>query len=212
MTKKDFMNENFGFPVVGDTAFRSAAIYGSKFKNVDIGLAHLRRCFINCDYAVYDDEYNRVPISFKSSKNVLVKLWRRAKNLKEFKQLIKENKEASLTQFAGELLKGDRGFLKQFINKEQSFITSSDMGGVKIGTDGFSIVVPNGYGDTSKNIVSINEKGSINSSAFTFWTSISGKEINIYDYDCGDNIVVTLSGKYGIYYNNRIIIFEKWED
>ena len=209
MTKKDFMNETFGFSVIGDAAFRSGKIYGSKFKNVDMGVAHLRRCF---DYEIWDNEHKRIPLSFKSSKNVLVKLWKKAKNLKEFLQLIKEDKKASLTQFAGELLKDDRSFLKQFINKEQSFVTSSDMGGVKIGTDGFSIVMPNGYGDTPRNRVSINERGSFNSSAFTFWTSISGKEINIYDYDCGDNIVVTLSGRYGVYYNNRVIIFEKWGD
>lgn len=208
MTKKDFMNETFGFKVEGEVGFRSGKIYGKKFKGIDMGLAHLRRCF---DYEIWDEEHKRIPLSFKSSKNVLVRLWKKAKTVEDFKKLIKEDKQASLTQFAGELLKNDRDFLKQFINEEQCFETSSEMGGIKIGTNGFSVIAPNGYGDTFRNIVSINERGTFNSSAFTFWTSIQGEEINIYDHDCGDNISITLSGRYGVYYNDRVIIFERWE-
>lgn len=207
MTKKDFFNETFGFKTEGEVGFRSGGIYGKKFKNIDIGLVHLRLCF---DYKIYDKENKRIPLSFRNSKNVLVKLWKKAKTVEEFKLLIKKDKEASLTQFAGELFKNDRDFLKQFINKEQCFETSSNMGGVKIGTNGFSVIAPNGYGDTIRNIVSINEQGTFNWTAFTFWTSIEGEEINIYYSDCGNDIAVTLRGRYGVYYNNRVIIFERW--
>lgn len=47
-----------------------------------------------------------------------------------------------------------------------------------------------------------------------------GNNINIYDYDCGNKVIKTLSGRYGIYVagdrgvflNKGAVIFEKWED
>lgn len=55
---------------------------------------------------------------------------------------------------------------------------------------------------------------------YALWASVRGNNINIYDYDCGNKIIKTLSGRYGIYVagnrgeflNKGAVIFEKWED
>jgi UDP-2,3-diacylglucosamine pyrophosphatase LpxH len=42
-----------------------------------------------------------------------------------------------------------------------------------------------------------------------FFTSIEGK-FNIYKYDCGNEIVETIEGKYGIFHGESFVILVKW--
>lgn len=88
--------------------------------------------------------------------------------------------------------------------------TISDIGGLKIGNDSFSIVVPNGYGDGDM-YYTILGKGCFNPDMLDYFTSIRGTEINIYDYDCGDEILETISGRFGIYYGYGFVVLEKWD-
>ena len=90
---------------------------------------------------------------------------------------------------------------------DKVFKTVSDIGGVKIGNDKFTVIIPNGYGDGDTRIAIVN-RGEINDNMFNFFTFIEG-DINIYSYDCGDDVVKTISGKYGVYYWEGFVIFEK---
>ena len=96
----------------------------------------------------------------------------------------------------------------------------SDIGSVKIGIDGqFTLDVPNGYGDGDTAVI-ICDKDEYKPENHALWASVRGNNINIYEYDCSDEVVETLSGKYGIYVagdrgvflNKGAVIFEKWED
>jgi hypothetical protein len=90
--------------------------------------------------------------------------------------------------------------------------TYSDAGSLKIGHDGFTVHVPNGYGDGSM-LFTVVEKGCCNRHMLDFWTDISGHEIDIYDYDCtGGKVIETIDGWFGIYYWNGFVVFERWGD
>lgn len=89
---------------------------------------------------------------------------------------------------------------------EKNFKTLSDVGGLKIGNDQFSIIVPNGAGD-GETIVAIVEN--FDEKLLRFFTSIEGK-FNIYKYDCGNEIVETIEGKYGIFHGESFVILVKW--
>ena len=94
---------------------------------------------------------------------------------------------------------------KEIIGKKQSK-TISDVGGLKIGNSDFSIIVPNGIGD-GETRVAIVEK--FDEKLLKFFTSIEGK-FNIYKYDCGNEIVETIEGKYGIFNGESFVVLVKW--
>lgn len=109
----------------------------------------------------------------------------------------------------------------------KEFYTESDAGSVKIGIAGkFTILIPNGYGDGDVCVL-VTEKNEpeAEQAKGEFYTSIEGKEINIYAYDCngyrGDEVVATLSGRYGVYIDSEdkdgkavggLVVFERWGD
>lgn len=93
---------------------------------------------------------------------------------------------------------------------EKSFHTISDAGSLKIGNDSFSFLIPNGYGDGTMRCA-ILESGEFNRDAFDFFTSIEGT-FNIYGYDCGEDIIKTVSGRFCIYHGNGFVVLERWED
>lgn len=115
------------------------------------------------------------------------------------------------TQIYAELSK-DRPGHYQRLKRDIEFWqqTSSDAGGLKIGSDSFAINVPNGYGDGDMYFAVVG-KGCFNEHMLEFWTSIKGNEINIYDYDCGDDIIETISGRYGVFFGYGLVVFEKWD-
>lgn len=194
MTKEQFDKETFGFPKFGESDFRSGRIYGDEFAEIDCRTVRHRVRF-----GVFDES------------NILTKLWLQATDLDGFYKLVKSNKEARMERFATLALKNDREFIKNIAKSGKHFYTSSDAGGIKIGNDGFSIIINNGYGNTPENIVAILEEDTFNISAFEFWNHIMGDEINIYKNDCGEDIIATLSGRYSVYVNDRVVIFEMWD-
>lgn len=85
--------------------------------------------------------------------------------------------------------------------------TLSDAGGIKIGSKDFSIILPNGYGDgITRYAVLVHS--TFNNLMFDYKTSIAGNCINIYDYDCGNRVLETLSGEFHVYSCNGIVVFE----
>jgi hypothetical protein len=93
---------------------------------------------------------------------------------------------------------------------EKEFKTYSDAGSVKIGNDGFSVLISNGYGDGVTRVAIFDDKKDFNAEMMNFKTSIDGC-FNVYSYDCGDDVSVRLNGRYGIYAYEGFIAFEKWD-
>lgn len=90
------------------------------------------------------------------------------------------------------------------------FKTESDAGGLKVGNDNFSIVIPNGEGDgvTRVRIFNREESESINYDMMEYFITLNG-EFNIYSYDCGNSVLKTLNGKYqAFYYGGMISLVE----
>lgn len=88
--------------------------------------------------------------------------------------------------------------------------TMSDAGSVKVGDDSFSILIPNGRGD-GVTIVAISEERTPMTHIMKFLTSISGT-FNIYKHDCENEVRRTITGRYGIYNRDGVVLFEKWEE
>lgn len=87
--------------------------------------------------------------------------------------------------------------------------TTADAGSLKIGNDQFTINIPNGSKNNSTHY-GILEQKDFNSDMMSFFTSVKGT-FNIYECDYGDRVVETISGCFGIYYCDGIIVFEKWQ-
>lgn len=87
--------------------------------------------------------------------------------------------------------------------------TSSDAGSVKVGVDNMSVLVPNGYGDGITRVAIFDGSKAFNDSMMSYFTTIKGKNMIIYGYDCGDVAATTISGRYGIYYYSGLVAFVK---
>ena len=92
---------------------------------------------------------------------------------------------------------------------------SCDGGSIMIGNRDSRVCFPNGFGDGDFNV-------SINESCIGWrWVGTAeGDCFHVYSYDClhGDeldnkeNILYTLSGRYGVFCNLGDIVLEKWSD
>ena len=100
-----------------------------------------------------------------------------------------------------------------------------DGGSVMIGTKESRVCFPNGYGDGcfKVSIVKTEEQKKKFYRQYDKWKwvgTVNGDSFNVYSYDClrgvelnnKDNILYTLSGRYGVYHNNGDIVLEKWID
>ena len=87
--------------------------------------------------------------------------------------------------------------------------TSSDAGSVKIGVDNMSILVPNGYGDGISRVAIFDNSETFNDSMMSYFTTIKGENMIVYDYDCGDVAATTISGRYNIYYYSGLVALVK---
>ena len=87
--------------------------------------------------------------------------------------------------------------------------TSSDAGSVKIGVANMSVLVPNGYGDGITRVAIFDNSEGFNDSMMSYFTTVKGTDIIIYDYDCGDVAATTISGRYNIYYYSGLVAFVK---
>lgn len=86
---------------------------------------------------------------------------------------------------------------------------SSDAGSVKVGVDNMSVFVPNGYGDGISRVAIFDSSKAFNDSMMSYFTTIKGENMIIYDYDCGDVAATTISGRYNIYYYSGLVAFVK---
>jgi hypothetical protein len=85
--------------------------------------------------------------------------------------------------------------------------TASDAGSLKIGNDNFSILIPNGYGD-GRTLYSVVNSSDFNMDMMKYFTLIEGK-FSIYSFDCGNNRIETIEGKYQIFHSDGLVVFVK---
>lgn len=95
------------------------------------------------------------------------------------------------------------------LKDDECLTTYSDAGSLKIGSGDMTILIPNGYGDGITKTLFLLDK-EFDCDSFQFFTSVEGK-IDIYSSDCGNEIVKTIIGRYGIFFRDSIIIFVEWK-
>lgn len=141
---------------------------------------------------------------YEGSVKIIEKYYDESNNLNEFTKKVLDDERLENNQGYWELVKEKDSenynvrvlkLLKKI--SDNYFKTESDAGSLKIGNSSFSTLFSNGYGDCENLVFIINKEISLQ--CLEFKTTIEGSEINIYEYDCGNNIIETLRGKYTIY-------------
>lgn len=135
--------------------------------------------------------------------------WQKASSYYEFLELVKNDESLKCEKVTADLFKSDWYFLRNQLG-DKSIKTESDAGALRIGVDGLELIIPNGYGDGYTRCAVFESEDMVNTWAFTYLFAIKGKDIKIYEYDCGGSEVVKeFSGKYSVYANDGFVIFVK---
>lgn len=133
--------------------------------------------------------------------------WQKANSYYEFMELVENDESLKCEKVTATLFKGNWYFLRHQLGSN-SIKTESDAGALRIGVDGLDINIPNGHGDGYTRCAVFESEDLVNTWAFTYIFDIKGKNIKIYEYDCGGNEVVKeFSGKYSVYANDGFVIF-----
>lgn len=207
MTKEDFLN--IRFPKKGDLGFQDGEYlvedYGKEYSGLDKRQIKIYSAFS------YNTKWKKLSWTNKS-KNIFVKKWLKAKNLDDFlKDILKDivTFERRFTQLFCEYLGKSEDYFSAVATHyaDNCFYTLADAGGVKIGNDNFSFIIPAG-GDGSIEVAISQRNIDL---PMRYFTSIEGK-FDIYSYDCGDDIVASLNGRYGVYAEGGLVFFVKWKD
>lgn len=91
------------------------------------------------------------------------------------------------------------------------YTVDSDAAGVMIGNDSARFTVPNGSGEDGTTTVIIDEAKALEMHDVPFRTVISGTDLNIYGSDGStDEVLVTLSGQYGVFSAAGVVIIQRW--
>lgn len=147
---------------------------------------------------------------FAGKEDIYMELWEKSETVDDFKKLVFHDKRLLTEQATGEMFKHDWYFKRNMLGNKQIKLYS-DAGGVKVGTDNFSIIIPNGYGDGITRFAVLNED-EVNTSVFNYFTLLEGDEINIYKSDCGNTILQTLKGRYGAYYSDGFVVLVEYNN
>lgn len=95
---------------------------------------------------------------------------------------------------------------------EDRFETISDAGSIKVGGGGMTALIPNHAGDGT-NECGITSDGSVLWKLNTLMeqadVTLRG-DIDIYTYDCGNNVLKTISGDFFVYIYDNMFTFVRW--
>lgn len=163
-----------------------------------------------------DHFLRRVTEHYVIKSELVKKLLENSSFVDEFVNEVITSSELKSTQLYAELIKHERPELRwksireMFGNK--CFKTVSDVGGVKVGTDTFSVVVPNGgRGDGMTRVAVFEDKSGFNHNLMNFsCISLHGNSV-IYSYDCGNTPVKRLDGEYLVYHYDGLVAFVKYQ-
>lgn len=94
------------------------------------------------------------------------------------------------------------------------FKTESDAGAVRVGTETFSVLIRNCRGDGTTRVAVLEEEPEeltgLLHTVMLFQTTVEG-DFDVYDYDCaGGRPIMQLSGRYGAYSYDGLVILIKW--
>ena len=96
----------------------------------------------------------------------------------------------------------------------EKFYTESDAGGILVGTKDFGVNISNGFGDGTTEVIILDINEDLPRDV-RYIQSIRGN-FNIYNYDCSkrldNDIVCTLTGRYGVYRDDYSMYLKKWSD
>ena len=176
-----------------------------------------KRCLLDTNYNEKGERF-RMPINEWTRK-----CWRKAKTFEEFVELFFSADEEEIVRSYGycELSKTlnakahEKRFNRMLSNANRAYYTMSDIGSLKIGNSNFTMLVPNSYGDGETKVFVFkkgNENFIYNMLNIHDWRCSCKGKIDIYHYDCGDDICATLEGSYSIYSENGNVIFVEYED
>lgn len=89
--------------------------------------------------------------------------------------------------------------------------TESDAGALKLGTNVFTINIPNGHGDGTTRYAVLEKSEFYADTIMNYFTTINGT-FNVYSYDCGEAVEEELTGKFQIYYYEGLVALVKIEE
>lgn len=98
------------------------------------------------------------------------------------------------------------------MSKIKWWITQSETGAIKVGTDAFYVLVQNGFTDGKAHVTHVGiADGPTDTNDYVQVTVVKG---DLFIFNNGKEILAHLSGRYGVYVQTRgedaHIIFEKW--
>lgn len=100
----------------------------------------------------------------------------------------------------------------------KKFVCESDIGSVLVGNKQVRFALPNIGGDGLTTVIICDSNSeyllNVEEDSNVFTTVIEGT-FNVFSYDCSDgrkeDIVTTLTGRYGVYRDSWKVILVKWE-
>lgn len=177
-----------------------------RFKGTDsTGYSFIRQCLFKEEWQEGADEYN----------NAVKQLISASANTDEFVEKYLANTEWKKEQCYQAMLKKYKPekiwlFIREMFG-DKSQKTISDAGALKIGTDNFSILIPNGRGDGETRYAVLSNDEFHARDLMHYFTIISGK-FNVYSYDCGDDIIEELDEKYQVYFYEGLVALVKLKE
>lgn len=170
-----------------------------KFKGADsTGYSFIKQCLFKETWQDHADEYNRA----------VKQLISESANTDEFVEKYLANTEWKKEQCYQAMLKKYKPEKKWLFIREmfgdKSRKTMSDAGALKIGNESFSVLVNNGFGDGVTRYAILDKNEFYAGDLMNYFTIIKGK-VNIYSYDCGDDVAEEIEGCYQIYYYEGLI-------
>lgn len=92
----------------------------------------------------------------------------------------------------------------------EKYYYSADGGSILLGNDDFTCCYTNGFGDGTFAVYVV-ERGEKSTRSYNFKGAVAGT-FNVYGYDCDkDEILTTLTGRFGVYAKDGTIILERWD-
>lgn len=159
--------------------------------------------------------HNESMYDYKGSVKIIEDYWQESRDVNEFKRKVLDDERLSNNQGYWQLAKENKATYNALVydylesKADETFITTSDMGSLAVGTSNFRYNIPNLYGDGINLVYIINQNEHIE--AVDFLTTIEGR-FNIYNSDCGKSVVKTLEGRYAVYRGEKLFVFVKWND
>lgn len=141
------------------------------------------------------------------------KMWEESETVEDFANRILSSgdPEIVLSQAYAELSRQrpDHWYRLRAMLGDRVKKTYSDVGSLAVGCDQCRFFIPNRSGDGVMRYAVVS-KSEWNNDMADFTTMVSG-DLDIYDYDCGGEVIETIAGRFGVYVYDGIVILERWD-